>query len=101
MSTTISLISGKSKCNFAILQDDGQLKHCFHITDESWLCAKAFHHKVPRRFAEEELYEEYSIKRIKLKAGKKLLVWTAISFDILRWAGAAVFHRGKGEHRPL
>jgi hypothetical protein len=73
--TIIALINDKKSkkvWNFAILQeDDKPLTIIF--TEESWLCAEAFHLKVPRIFAREKLSEEYSIKRTKFKGSKKLL----------------------------
>jgi hypothetical protein len=51
------------------------------FTDESWLCAEAFHLRYVRRFAGEELSEEYAMKKTRFNGNKKYLVWAAISFD--------------------
>ncbi len=51
------------------------------FTDESWLCAEPYGLRYVRRFAGEELSEEYCIKKTKFNGNKKILVWAAISFD--------------------
>jgi hypothetical protein len=49
------------------------------LSDESCLCREAFHLRYIRRFADEVLSEEYSLKKTRLKGDKKVLVWAAIS----------------------
>jgi hypothetical protein len=51
------------------------------FTDESWLCAEAFHLGYVKLFSGEFLLDEYAIKKTRFKGNKKLFVSAAISFD--------------------
>ncbi len=51
------------------------------FSDESWICAEAFHLQYVRHFHGETLSEELSLKKTRFKGRKKLFVWAAISFD--------------------
>jgi hypothetical protein len=50
------------------------------FSDESWLCAEAFHLRYVRYLAGEIPSKEYSLKNTKFKAEKKSLAWAAISY---------------------
>jgi hypothetical protein len=51
------------------------------FTDESWLCAEPYGLPYVRRFAGEELSEEYCIKKTKFNRNKKIIVCAAIYYD--------------------
>ncbi len=80
--TKVPFISEDNKIDFCD-KNKRWTKHWQKVvfTDESWLCAEAFHLRYIRRFSEEVLSEEYTKKKIWFKGNKKLFVRAAISFD--------------------
>ncbi|KAL4494377.1 hypothetical protein ABPG72_011186 [Tetrahymena utriculariae] len=51
------------------------------FTDESWMSLESNHIRYVRRYYNEQLSEDYSIKRTQYAGKLRIMIWAAISFD--------------------